>query len=548
MKTTIFKTIACLTILAGITLTSCSKDDIDGQENNTGGGQTQYEKGYLSMSIMNSSKVKAAVTEPGIDDEAMVNNVIVVLFDPFNGNRIDYRIDLGTGDGVPSNPTSPPSSYEPEARQVDVKPYKLAVFINPPDDLDAAITVGGNLSGIQSAVAVSVEDLIENTTTSGKYDNFLMSNFAGLVDVAASDIKSSKEEAELNRVSVSVERAVAKVIVTLGSTFVANSPAVSPSDVYWQVDVINKETYWMRKQTKMLNGSGGLVDETAYTGNGSGFVGVLPANRDLMYAESPGFSQISAAYWDYETNVLSNTLGYSRPTPYSKHSTISTSDVTISPSETGSETWAYVTENTMRAEEQWEDVTTSVVVKAEYRPATTSFNRVLAPSEHYYVVLGRVFSGAELDIIADTGNPLFDATNTWPEIEAVNPDLAGFQTFIQKTATKNGIGASTNYTANSKTVSDKYADSDFTIIYNYDDVNYYNVPIRHYSDILQGSKMAYGRYGVVRNNVYKVTINKIDQPGDITIPERKDPDDKTSWLGVEFEILEWVIREQGVDL
>lgn len=80
--------------------------------------------------------------------------------------------------------------------------------------------------------------------------------------------------------------------------------------------------------------------------------------------------------------------------------------------------------------------------------------------------------------------------------------------------------------------------------------NYYYVPIRHFRDELQSESMAYGRYGVVRNSWYNLLLTSIKNYGTGEIPkDRPEPDDKDkSWLSVEFTILPWVERGQGIEL
>lgn len=59
-----------------------------------------------------------------------------------------------------------------------------------------------------------------------------------------------------------------------------------------------------------------------------------------------------------------------------------------------------------------------------------------------------------------------------------------------------------------------------------------------------------GRYGVLRNNWYEITINSVSGPGEPDIPEiPTDPVDKTnSYINAEINVLSWAKRSQGVDL
>ena len=53
--------------------------------------------------------------------------------------------------------------------------------------------------------------------------------------------------------------------------------------------------------------------------------------------------------------------------------------------------------------------------------------------------------------------------------------------------------------------------------------NYYYVPIRHFDDRQQPKLGAYGRYGVVRNHLYKINIASVLAPGS---PVEGEPSDE----------------------
>ena len=89
---------------------------------------------------------------------------------------------------------------------------------------------------------------------------------------------------------------------------------------------------------------------------------------------------------------------------------------------------------------------------------------------------------------------------------------------------------------------------------------YYVVPIRHFakSEVADYTGGEYqpnhlGRYGIVRNNYYQITINDITQPGepitDPTVEPSTDKDDETNcWINVAIKVLSWKIRTQDVIL
>ena len=93
-------------------------------------------------------------------------------------------------------------------------------------------------------------------------------------------------------------------------------------------------------------------------------------------------------------------------------------------------------------------------------------------------------------------------------------------------------------------------------------VSYYIARIKHFGDDLtpwtagedtygENNLKWLGRYGVLRNNWYDLTINKISGPGYPDVPEVKPgtPDDEdTKYINVSVKILDWAKRSQSVEL
>ena len=92
--------------------------------------------------------------------------------------------------------------------------------------------------------------------------------------------------------------------------------------------------------------------------------------------------------------------------------------------------------------------------------------------------------------------------------------------------------------------------------------SYYIARIKHFGDDLtpwnagedtygNDNEKYLGRYGVLRNNWYDLTVNKISGPGYPDVPEVKPntPDDEnTKYISVSVKILDWAKRSQSVDL
>ena len=90
---------------------------------------------------------------------------------------------------------------------------------------------------------------------------------------------------------------------------------------------------------------------------------------------------------------------------------------------------------------------------------------------------------------------------------------------------------------------------------------YYEVPLRHFNDSevaeFEGGGGAYepkhlGRYGIVRNNDYVLTVKAINTPGKpITgkpIPTTEKDDYESYYIDVDIQVLSWNIRNQEVEL
>lgn len=91
--------------------------------------------------------------------------------------------------------------------------------------------------------------------------------------------------------------------------------------------------------------------------------------------------------------------------------------------------------------------------------------------------------------------------------------------------------------------------------------SYYKALIKHFGDDLtpyaiSGEQKIYteakhlGRYGVLRNNWYELSVTSVSSPGDpeITPIEDEWDDPKEAFVKIQVNILSWAKRQQNVDL
>ena len=92
-------------------------------------------------------------------------------------------------------------------------------------------------------------------------------------------------------------------------------------------------------------------------------------------------------------------------------------------------------------------------------------------------------------------------------------------------------------------------------------VSYYVARVKHFNELTHwtpGDKTYdgknanwLGRYGVLRNNWYELSVSSVSGPGYPDVPEVKPegPDDENDqYINVEVKILDWAKRSQSIDL
>ena len=549
IKIIYIKKIVLTILMAGAIFTSCSNEINDQGKTDDNDGPV----GYISLVLSNSS-VRGTETKTldslhyGTADENKVKSILIVLYngdDPVT-SEVKYQFVL-TDIGTPTSPGNDihsilqgtnTTTYRIKAKEVIKDNYKLAVFINPPAVLKGLTGKGEKLGIMTAAAEVTVDQL-----TMGEQirDNFLMSNFAGLVEVDKSDIYDTEAKAEAAPVKLDVERAVAKVTLSVADNLNAASVTLGANigEIKWDVDVINRKTFWMRNAAPMLDKnsiSSGVVTQTIPEV-------AIATNRIYMYATDPNWNGFSHSRNPNLIASLTNEFIY-------KSGTIA---LPFKPSTSDEPTEAYVTENTMVASEQWEDVTTCVLISAVITPKTTYFGTSLLPGAPYFLFRNMAFTFTDIQQIhAAYNNPETIITcvgKTWKILteEATNASIIVLPAILDSMKGSEDFNGYTDVPDTSKDVVKSNGTVSFFAA---GAPNYYYVPIRHFRDELQSESMAYGRYGVVRNSWYNLLLTSIKNYGTGEIPkDRPEPDDKDkSWLSVEFTILPWVERGQGIEL
>lgn len=487
---------------------ACSKENTP---NNTTIDETIGDA-YMAVGfrVPEGPSVRAAAipTEPGTPAEMTVNNVLVVLYSQ-ETSLVEYAWELdakrtgaedqtftgtdvfpGYGQDLPNVGTGVPtnSSFISVARKVKKADYHVAIFLNPNAKIKEITAVGKNKSELDAPVTA---DIINAQVG----QPILMSNEQGLVPVPSTALKPTADEAQKNPIKVIVDRAVAKVTL-IGEASYTNTIGDKVSDVEWILDVTNKKTYWMRKLAPLLSGTQEVLNDGS--------------SRQSRYAIDPNYN---GEYNTLTANDLGEEFNYidlnSNPT-FNSISVIG-----------GESKFAYALENTMEASKQFLVATTQIIIKATYTPKDLTKGQ------------------------------------TWVNYRGKKMHLTDFNQKVQEAqasgATDHGLGMPDGFVAEMKGKGD-FADESLKepnlSIYK-NGLCYYRVPIRHFSDDLVDTVMGYGRYGIVRNNVYNCTLSEIKIPGEpkITPPTPTTPDDKKNdYVSFDVRVNPWVSRTQDVEL
>lgn len=371
-----------------------------------------------------------------------------------------------------------------------------------------------------------------------------------------------------------VERAVAKVTVQQGTEgkLKANKGNTASEISYklynWVVDNTNKKSYIVRQYDKSWN-SINSNKVTATDASKYRFVWSSPVNPNATdanklyrtaFAQDPEYDDPTAKAANYNQKA-------------------SNASMTLSPT-FGNDHPQYCNENTFQVTAQNQDQTTRVVLGVKMSaPGTTTYDADLyTVNDNKEVVYTKATLAERLKNIILHNDP---AVKTWAENHKTDVSLD--ITFGNDIA---GATTITNATLKGKTAAGA-ADDTFTGTFTIDfnkalpnivrykgGVAYYAVRIKHFGDTDtpwnvegQGVKAGdnnniypsatganidwfLGRYGVVRNNWYDISVNSIQTLGDATTPAfTNDPDDVLeNYISVSINVLSWSKHSQSADL
>lgn len=554
-------------------LVACSSND-DLASNGHEGNQTGEAYASFRINLPTTNGTRAVDPKTGTEfdggtaAEYEVKNGTIIIFDN-SGNFVE-KVELGT-----MNPWTADKDDNgvTTAAAVTVKlsdvaldgNYKALVLLNNNSETTPKVILptDGDTYADWSAKAGKA-----NATEYVKTDGIFMANapmYTGtttepttLVDIKK--VYASREQAQANSATVVyVERGLAKVTM---KDFSSSGYTIADGNTYagdkveiknWKLDVTNKSTFPVHQLGSV---------STDYPG--------IWSNDRFFDGTNTTFKRV---YWGIDPNYSNNELFAPAKTALKNcqdnFNMITNAQVD---GKAGDANPQYCLENTFNLANMKQGQTTRVVFKAVYTPKT------FTSGETFYKVANNTAVWHEADLeqqiltLAIKAMKITDPT----ELGKYGVDLskgsdisgvAGQHLIQEANITYSGTPADSKVkpaivnTINEKLGLKEEGGKIITGISTYlNGEAYYIARIKHFNELTPWTAgTAYGtdnatflgRYGVLRNNWYELSVKSISNLGYPEVPEVKPetPDDENDkYINVEVKILDWAKRSQSIEL
>lgn len=515
-----------------------------------------------------------------------------------------FKINLPTTTGTRGarDPEGTPEFVQGEAKEYEVKNGTILIFtnegkfvtsaqlgnMNPWKDIKtdgvttaatatvklSGVTVGGNYQALvllNNDVDASTSKVklptagesyatwsakAENATAAyTKTDYIFMANAPKYTDASAepttlvpvANICASREQAEAKAATtVYVERGLAKVTM---QKFNADGYAIAAGTYKgdkveikaWQLDVTNKSTFPVHQTSSLTDG----------------FANIWSTPR-FYDGDNKTFKRV---YWGVDPNYSDATL-QNLIACKDAFNMIGKDDIA---GKTGNDYPQYCLENTFDLANMMQGQTTRVVFKAVFTPKDFTTGQTFYKIGNNTAIWDATKLAQQIHTVAVTAMGITDAAeqeNYVVKLDASTNNIsgtAGLHTITAANIEYKGTGTSL-VAANIDKINEKLGLKETGISTYLNGEAYYIARIKHFNELTpwtagEGYGTAndkyLGRYGVLRNNWYDLSVNSISGLGYPDIPEVKPdvPDDENEqYINVEVKILDWAKRTQQIEL
>ena len=568
----LFGTAVVATALVGCSSSDDLATDVKGNGNKIGEAYASFK---INLPTTSGSRAAGDPTfDKGDKNEYAVNDATLLLFQKnATTGAFEYKEAVELGNMEPwtsSDATGITTTAKLTAKlnnaKVGANDYYALIVLNNHTTTAAKI----NFPTKNQSFAEWSKKADNATANYSEYDNgFFMANAPKYVAnetpttlVAIKNICASKQQAENSEATtVYVERGLAKVsLASTSSEHVDITGGNYDGDhvdiTGWTLDVTNKKTFPVH-----VTASDDLWPDIWKT-----TATTTATNHATMDRFHDKLGEFPRVYWGVDPNYKSN-LATVAACEGEFNLVANETDLSTA-FKTGAEAKKpqYCLENTFDIDHMVQGQTTRVLFSAKYKPAG--------------------FSAGETFYKMGNSSQLWNADKVKAQIKAKamevfnETDADKVEVILTGTdLAKAGIHLITK--ANVKHGTAEISDGDITAINTklgfkaasgtdpmvglstyVDGVSYYIARVKHFGDYLtkwEAGNDTYnsnninwlGRYGVLRNNWYELSVNSVSGPGYPDVPKVNptDPDDvNDQYINVEVKILKWAKRTQQVDL
>lgn len=569
-------------VLAGLMLGSCSSsDDIAGTSEKFSADGKGYVNITLNLPTQPQSTSRAANDdfEHGVADEYKVNDATLILFAGANEATANFKAAYTLSGWKTEAQTEQISTKLTKVQQINAiaagSSDKIYAFVvlnhNRALKVTAAngLQVGASTTDFSGTFETLSKEVMNPTLTKGNLmmsnavivsksgkDDFSSVNATTLTNVTDNIYATESEATTHSAADIYVERLAAKVTLAKATGTSSNTVSVGKATaktfdyslINWELANVNNSSYLSRQYDNTWN---------SYLSNGTDFGGSVSSEYTANKYRFAGTKDIETGkgfrtYWGKDANYDSEA---------------SFSDGTNEPNLLGDES-TYCYENTFDVAHQNVKETTCAIVKMKITPDGYSDGTFFTIDDNKGVVypiaevkkeIGQRFL-AEIGVANVKANyyPTTTATITVKDVEFA--DAAGEVTITKMTLT-DGTKDKEVTAADLTTFKPTIKVNEFK-----DGYAYYTILIKHFGDELtpwnpstkttesypgpDNEKNWLGRYGVLRNNWYKLEVTGVaaigaSTPGELDVNHDKTPDDNLKrYISCKINALSWAVRTQ----
>lgn len=543
-------------------LVACSSNDDLASNGKDNVGKTGEAYASFTINLPTTSGTRVAgdpELNPGTAAEYEVKNGTILIFDK-DGLYVTSA-QLGT-----MNPWTPVKTDGVTTAAITTVQlsgvsvggnYQALVLLN--NDVDATTSKVTLPTTGETYAEWSKNTLMVNAEKYASTDGIFMANAPKYIDtesqpttlVPIANVCASREEAQAKAATtVYVERGLAKVTMQDFTAVYTVADGTYKDDKVeiknWQLDVTNKSTFPIHQLGDLSTGFAAIWSTPRFFDGGN--------------------KSFKRVYWGVDPNYSGATL-QNLAACKNAFTMIGKNDIK---GKTGNDHPQYCLENTFDLANMMQGQTTRVVFKAVYTPSA-----LVGTTEKTFYKIGNntaIWTKANLETqihtVAVTAMGITNADEQAKyvvKLDATDNNIsgeAGQHLIKAENITYSGEAASSKVTPDVvNTINEKLGlSADAGIATYLDGVTYYIARIKHFNELTPwkagkpygtDNDKYLGRYGVLRNNWYDLSVTSISGLGYPDVPEVKPtvPDDENEqYINVEVKILDWAKRSQQIKL